>query len=139
MTYRETDVIRRIRIPPKVANVSGIVKGGIRQIVAAVQALECTIIIELPCDSARCYRLVICAEVAAIARVGEQWKSRRAALGRHADDACQRIRTIQRTVRLSQYLNLLNARCSKIPQLYCPANVIHWTTVDQHLRGISTA
>src|SRR5439155_21008306 len=44
MAHRETNIVRRIRVPSKVAYVRGAVEGIIRQFVAAVEASEGTVV-----------------------------------------------------------------------------------------------
>jgi hypothetical protein len=115
------------------------VEGIIRQVIAAVQASEGTVVVELSCDAACRHFLVIRAEVPTITRISKQWQLRSTSRRCHTNDACQRIRTIQRTVWFSQHLNLLNARRGKIRKFDRAADIVHRHIIDQHLVRIGIA
>ncbi len=111
----------------------------IRQIVAAVQTSERPIVVKLPLDAARRCFIVIRAEVSAIARIGKQWQPRRASRRCHAHNASQRVRAIQRAVRLPQHLNLLNPHRCEVCKLNRAADIVYRHIIDQHLVRICAA
>ena len=113
----------------------------VRKTVVGIDAGEGRIEIEMPIAHAGGHLVSIGAEVASVAGVRDERKSRRASRCGKADHAGQGVGAIERAVRLAQDLDGLDAYAGEVGEFYRASDGVGRNAIDQHLVcvGLSSA